>query len=79
MYVTKVLAVYRLSPLLLVVEAEDSMVVELSLKELTDNGHRLSDVAWKELLADYHLFTARATPRQESRLAQRARQPRPLA
>jgi hypothetical protein len=79
MQITKVLAVYRISPLLLVVEAEDGTVVELSLKELTDGGHRVSDVAWKALLEDYQLFTARATPRQESGQARRTRQPRPPA
>jgi hypothetical protein len=42
--IAKVLAVYRVSPLLLVVEAEDGTVVEQSLKELHDGGHRLSAV-----------------------------------
>jgi len=69
MDITKVLAVYRVSPLLLVVEAEDGQVVELSLKELKDGGHRLSDVAWKDLLEDYQLFTCRATPREGSQHA----------
>jgi hypothetical protein len=62
MEIAKVLAIYRVSPPLLVVEAEDGTVVELSLKELQDGGHRLSDVAWKELLEDYQLFTCWATP-----------------
>jgi len=63
MDIAKVLAVYRMSPLLLVVEAEDGTVAELSLKELKDGSHRLSDVAWKDLLEDYQLFTCRSTPR----------------
>jgi hypothetical protein len=79
MDITKVLAVYRVSPLLLVVEAEDGRVVELSLKELKDGGHRLSDVAWKDLLEDYQLFTCRAEPGEESRRARKARRPRPPA
>jgi hypothetical protein len=79
MEIAKVLAVYRSAPLQLVMEAEGGTVVELSLKELTDGGHRVSDVAWKELLEEYQLFTGRATPRQESRQARRARQPRPPA
>ena len=62
MEIAKVLAIYRVSPPLLVVEAEDGTVVELSLKELQDDGHRLSDVAWKDLLEGYQLFTCRATP-----------------
>jgi hypothetical protein len=63
MDIAKVLAVYRMSPLLLVVEAEDGTVRELSLKELKDGGHRLSDVAWKDLMEDYQLFSCRSTPR----------------
>jgi hypothetical protein len=61
----------------LVVEAEDGMVVDLSLTELQEGGHRLSDVAWKNLLEDYQLLTCRATPREASRRAPSARQPRP--
>jgi hypothetical protein len=79
MTIAKVLAVYRVAPLLLVVEAEDGTVVELSLKELQDGGHRLSAVAWKDLLEDYQLFTCRATPREESRRTRSARQSRPPA
>ena len=63
MDIAKVLAVYCTSPLLLVVEAEDGTVAELSLKELNDGSHRLSDVAWKDLLEDYQLFTCRSTSR----------------
>ncbi len=67
MEMAKVLAVYRLSPPLLVMEAEDGTVVELSLKELQKGGHRLSDLAWNDLLEDYQLFTCRATPRERPR------------
>jgi hypothetical protein len=77
MDIAKVLAVYRVSPLQLVVEAEDGTVVDLSLTELQEGGHRLSDVAWKNLLEDYQLLTCRATPREASRRAPSARQPRP--
>jgi hypothetical protein len=77
MDIAKVLAVYRVLPLQLVVEAEDGMVVDLSLTELQEGGHRLSDVAWKNLLEDYQLLTCRATPREASRRAPSARQPRP--
>jgi hypothetical protein len=75
MDITKVLAVYRLSPLWLVVEAADGTVGELSLKELQDGGHRLSRVAWKDLLEDYQLFTCRPRPREGSRLTPRTRPP----
>jgi hypothetical protein len=77
MDIAKVLAVYRVLPLQLVVEAEDGMVVDLSLTELQEGGHRLSDGAWKDLLAGFQLFTCRAMPREVSRRAPSARQPRP--
>jgi hypothetical protein len=79
MNIAKVLAVYRVSPLLLVVEAEDGTLVELSLKELQDGGHRLSDVAWKDLLEHYQLFTCRAPRREGGRRTRSARQQRPPA
>jgi hypothetical protein len=79
MDIAKVLAVYRVSPLLLVVEAENGTVVELSLKELKDGGYRLRDVASKDLLEGYQLFTCRATPPEVSRPARSTRQPRPPA
>jgi hypothetical protein len=57
--ITKVLAVYRLSPLLLVVEAEDGTVLERSLTELQAGGYRFSERAWKELLEGYYVVTCR--------------------
>ena len=62
MKIAKVLAVYRVSPPVLIVEAEDGTVLDLSLTELKDGGHRLSDGAWKDLLEGYQLVTCRATP-----------------
>ena len=79
MDIAKVLAVYRVSPLLLVVEAEDSTVVELSLKEIQDGGYRLSDAAWKDLLDNYQLFTCRAMRRAGGRRTRSTRQQRPPA
>jgi hypothetical protein len=76
MEITKVLAVYRVSPLLLVVEAQDGAVSELSLKELQDGGHRLSRLAWKDLLEDYQLFTCRPAPHEGSRRARNVRSQR---
>jgi hypothetical protein len=64
---------------LLVMEAEDGTVVELSLQEIEDGGHRLSDVAWKDLLEKYQLFTGQATRREAVRLARSARHQRPPA
>jgi hypothetical protein len=63
MEIVNVLAVYRLSPPLLVVEAEDGTVAELSFTELRDGSHCLSRTARKELLENYQLFTCRPTPR----------------
>jgi hypothetical protein len=79
MKIATVLAVYRVSPLLLVMEAEDGTVVELSLKEIEDGGYRLSDFAWKDLLKKYQLFTCQATRREGVRLARSARHHRPPA
>jgi hypothetical protein len=79
MEIAKVLAMYRVSPLLLVVEAEDGTVVELSLKEIEESGHRLSDVAWKDLVVTYQLFTCQAPRREGVRLARSARHRRPPA
>jgi hypothetical protein len=63
MEIDKVLAVYRVSPLLLVVEAGENTLLELSLGELKEAGHRLSDVAWKRLMEDYQIFNCSHTPR----------------
>jgi hypothetical protein len=59
MTIAKVLAVYRVSPLLLVVEAEDGTVLERSLTELKAGGYRFSHRAWKDLLEGYQVFTCR--------------------
>ena len=59
MTIAKVLAVYRVSPPLLGVEAEDGTVLECSLAELTAGGYRFSDRAWKDLSEDYQVFTCR--------------------
>jgi hypothetical protein len=79
MQIANILAVYRLSPVLLVVEAEDGTVMELSLTAIEESGHRLSDAAWKELLETYQLFTAPATRRESVRLPRSARHHRPPA
>jgi hypothetical protein len=79
MEIAKVLAVYRVSPLLLVVEAEDGAVAELSLQDIEEGRLHLSDAAWKDLLHKYQLFTCEATRRHEVRLARSARHHRPPA
>ena len=79
MNIAKVLAVYRVSPWLLVVEAEDGMVVELSLKAIEEGRHHLSDVAWKELVGTYQLFTCQAPQREGVRRVRSARHHKPPA
>jgi hypothetical protein len=65
MIIDKVLAVYNMSPLLLVVESDEGKLFELSLKDLKTAGHIFSDAAWKSLVEDYRprpTETANHTP-----------------
>jgi hypothetical protein len=57
MTIANVLAVYRTSPIVFVVESEEGTVLELSLTELHEGGHRFSDGAWTSLVEEYQLFT----------------------
>jgi hypothetical protein len=57
MTIAKVLAVYRTSPIVFVVESEEGTVLELSLTDLHGEGHRFSDGAWTNLVEEYQLFT----------------------
>jgi hypothetical protein len=77
MQMVKVLAVYRVSPLLFVMEAADGTVVELSLKDIEEGGHRLSDAAWRDLVVRYQLFTCQVPRREGARQARSARHHRP--
>ena len=79
MTIAKVLAMYKTAPIVLVVEAEDGTVVELSLADLHGAGHRWSDIACTSLVEAYQLFTAQATRREGVRLARSARHHRPPA
>jgi hypothetical protein len=56
MKIDKILAVYKTSPLLLVVESDEGKLCELSFKDLKDAGHHFSDTAWKSLVEDYQIF-----------------------
>jgi hypothetical protein len=62
MTIAKVLAVYKTSPIVLVVESADGTVLELSLTDLHGAGHRLSDGARTSLIEDYRLFTCQPAP-----------------
>ena len=63
MKIEKVLAVYNVSPLLLVVESEEGKLFELSLRELKGAGHTFSDAAWKSLVEDYRIFNSQHASR----------------
>jgi hypothetical protein len=63
MKIDKVLAVYNMSPVILVVESEEGKLFELSLKDLKATGHIFSDTAWKSLVEDYRLFNCQHASR----------------
>jgi hypothetical protein len=60
MTIAKVLAVYKTSPIVLVVESAEGTVLELSLSELHGAGHRFSDGAWTSLIDEYQMFTCQS-------------------
>ena len=68
MNITKVLAVYSVSPLLLVVESEEGDLFELSLQELKNAGYTFSDTVWKNLIKDYQIFDCQRAPANPSRI-----------
>jgi hypothetical protein len=63
MKIDKVLAVYKTSPLLLVVESEEGKLCELSIQDLKAEGHLFSDAAWKSLVEDYRVFNSQHASR----------------
>ncbi len=62
MKIDKVLALYKTSPLLLVVESEEGKLFELSLTELKGTGHIFSEASWKSLVEDYRVFECEYAP-----------------
>jgi hypothetical protein len=62
MTIAKVLAVYKTTPLVLVVESTEGTVLELSHTDLHGAGHRFSDGAWTSLIEDYQMFTCQSAP-----------------
>ena len=56
MKIEKILAVYKLPPLLLVVESEEGKLCEVRLAELKEAGHTFTEAAWKSLVEDYRIF-----------------------
>jgi hypothetical protein len=61
MTITKVLAVYKTVPIILVVESTEGAVCELSFADLHGAGHRFSDDAYTSLIEAYQLFTCQST------------------
>lgn len=57
MTIAKVLAVYKTSPIALVVESAEGTVLELSLTDLHGADYRFSDGAWTSLVEEYQMFT----------------------
>jgi hypothetical protein len=57
MTIAKVLAVYKIAPIVLVVESAEGTVCELSLADLHGAGHQWSDDACTSLVEEYRLFT----------------------
>jgi hypothetical protein len=60
MTIAKVLAVYKTSPIVLVVESAEGIVSELSLTDLQEGAHRFSDDAWTSLIEEYQMFTCQS-------------------
>jgi hypothetical protein len=60
MTIAKVLAAYKTSPMVLVVESAEGTVLELSLTDRHGAGHRLSNDACTSLIEDYRLFTCQS-------------------
>jgi hypothetical protein len=56
MNIDKVLAVYNMSPPMLVVESEEGELLELSLKAMNGPGISCRDTVWKRLIEDYRIF-----------------------
>ena len=57
MTINKVLAVYKTTPIVLVLEPAEGPVCELSLRDLRGAGHQLSESARTSLIEEYQMFT----------------------
>lgn len=56
MFVTRILAVYRGYPVMIVAETEEEVILELSLNELADVYELLPPALWQELVRHYQIF-----------------------
>ncbi|MBI3328556.1 MAG: hypothetical protein HYZ81_17875 [Nitrospinae bacterium] len=59
MAIMRILAVYRTSPVMIVVEMEEGSMLELSLHELADVYELLPPPLWQELVEQYRVFQVR--------------------
>ena len=59
MIVTKILAVYRTYPVMIVVEMGDGSILELSLNEAAEEYELLPPLLWQELVNHYYVFQIR--------------------
>jgi hypothetical protein len=57
--ITKILAVYRTYPVMIVGEMEDGAILELSLNEAVEVCELLPPLLWQELMDHYHVFQTR--------------------
>jgi hypothetical protein len=59
MIITRILAVYRTRPVMIVAEMEEGIILELSLAELAEVYELLPPLLWQELVGQYHVFRVR--------------------
>jgi hypothetical protein len=59
MMMTRILAVYRTDPLMIVVEMGASPILELSLRKLADGYELLPPLLWQQLVEQYQIFQVR--------------------
>jgi hypothetical protein len=56
MMMTRILAVYRTDPLMIVVEMGEGPILEPSLRKLADGYELLPPLLWQELVEQYQIF-----------------------
>jgi hypothetical protein len=59
MLITRILAVYRTRPVMIVTEMAEGIILELSLAELAEVYELLPPLLWQELVGQYHVFRVR--------------------
>ena len=59
MLITRILAVYRTRPVMIVAEMAEGIILELSLAELAEVYELLPPLLWQELVGRYRVFRVR--------------------